>query len=415
MSDFQKKVDEVLRSIGEENLGYNPEEGWLYADDYNHIMNFAREVQLYNTALALPIVRSLHDGTYRGYKMAKDGTRHPRPYFCHCLSVCRMLMNLHIPLKRDEKDILLAAALCHDLKVYISFPRDGWEMAEQYHLDPRIPEIMNLIYDGHCHSSEDYRQLFERVQENKLAMLVRLSDRGNIVEELHSVPTWKAHEYIHETRTHYLSMCIYAKEHYPELETTIGILQGKIKELMEATEIFVNRYENRERELTNQILALKEENSRMRILLRKKREKEAWIHKHMELMKQKMAQYDALEVERLSNAEIQELADKAQMMIPERVEHFAKLIGVDYGRITIRNQKTRWGSCSSKGNLNFNCLLMLTPPDVLDYVVVHELCHRKEMNHSKAFWSEVEKVLPDYKELVRWLKEEGSHIAQLSH
>lgn len=183
-----------------------------------------------------------------------------------------MLMNLHIPLKRDEKDILLAAALCHDLKVYIPFPRDGWEMAEQYHLDSRIPEIMNLIYEGNCHSSEDYRQLFERVQENKLAMLVRLSDRGNIVEELHSVSTWKAHEYIHETRTHYLSMCIYAKEHYPELETVIGILQGKIRELMEATEIFVNRYENRERELTNQILVLKEENSRMRILLRRKRE-----------------------------------------------------------------------------------------------------------------------------------------------
>ena len=78
--------------------------------------------------------------------------------------------------------------------------------------------------------------------------------------------------------------------------------------------------------------------------------------------------------------------------------------------ITIRNQKTRWGSCSSKGNLNFNCLLMLTPPEVIDYVVVHELCHRKEMNHSGAFWAEVEKVLPDYKEQVKWLKENGGQI-----
>lgn len=140
------------------------------------------------------------------------------------------------------------------------------------------------------------------------------------------------------------------------------------------------------------------------------KEKESWINKHIEKMKEKKAQYDALEVKRLTNAEIQELADKALLIIPERVKYFAKLIGVDYGRITIRNQRTRWGSCSSKGNLNFNCLLMLTPPDVLDYVVVHELCHRKEMNHSKAFWNEVEKVLPNYKELVRWLKEEGSEI-----
>ena len=106
------------------------------------------------------------------------------------------------------------------------------------------------------------------------------------------------------------------------------------------------------------------------------------------------------------------LADKALDIIPRRVEYFAKRIGVTYGRITIRNQKTRWGSCSSKGNLNFNCLLMLVPSEVLDYVVVHELCHRKEMNHSKAFWIEVEKVLPDYRDMVKWLKEEGSQIMQ---
>lgn len=140
------------------------------------------------------------------------------------------------------------------------------------------------------------------------------------------------------------------------------------------------------------------------------REKEPWIRKHIEQIRAKKEAYEAMKTLHLTDEEIRELVDKARKYIPERVAYFAEHMGVTYGRITIRNQKTRWGSCSSKGNLNFNCLLMLTPAEIIDYVVVHELCHRKEMNHSGAFWNEVEKVLPDYREAVRWLKEEGSQI-----
>ena len=86
------------------------------------------------------------------------------------------------------------------------------------------------------------------------------------------------------------------------------------------------------------------------------------------------------------------------------LKDLAEKLGVTYGRITIRHQKTRWGSCSSSGNLNFNCALMNTTPEIIDYVVVHELCHRKQMNHSALFWAEVEKVLPNYKELRSALK-----------
>ena len=143
------------------------------------------------------------------------------------------------------------------------------------------------------------------------------------------------------------------------------------------------------------------------------KKKEAWISRHIEKIKKTKERFEAEPTEKLTREKVIALAEEALKVIPERVEYFAKVIGVTYGKITIRNQKTRWGSCSSKENLNFNCLLMLAPPEVLDYVVVHELCHRKQMNHSKAFWLEVEKVLPNYKEVRKWLKEEGSQMITL--
>ena len=143
-------------------------------------------------------------------------------------------------------------------------------------------------------------------------------------------------------------------------------------------------------------------------------EKERWILKQLEKMEQRRKVFEASAPNRLSSDDLNKLADAALEYIPKRVEYFANQMGVNYGRITIRNQKTRWGSCSGKGNLNFNCFLMFAPPEVIDYVVVHELCHLKEMNHSKAFWNEVEKVLPDYRTQEKWLKKEGSFVMSLN-
>ncbi len=144
------------------------------------------------------------------------------------------------------------------------------------------------------------------------------------------------------------------------------------------------------------------------------KEKEAWILAHLEAQKRRE---EAAEAERdtaggsmLSAEQLQELADQAVKVIPERVRLYAPQVGVTYGRITIRNQRTRWGSCSSKGNLNFNCLLMLAPMEVLDSVVVHELCHRKEMNHSKRFYEEVYRVFPEYDKWNQWLKQHGQEL-----
>lgn len=134
----------------------------------------------------------------------------------------------------------------------------------------------------------------------------------------------------------------------------------------------------------------------------------SWLEKHM--MQARALQQAKAGLRRLTKDEIAELKKKAWKVIPERVAYWAPKIGVTYGRISIRCQKTRWGSCSSKGNLNFNCLLMLTPDGVIDSIVVHELCHRKVMNHSAKFYAEMEKVLPEYRQHRKWLKEHGEMI-----
>ena len=141
-------------------------------------------------------------------------------------------------------------------------------------------------------------------------------------------------------------------------------------------------------------------------------EKKDWIIKHQRLAAKKAGEREEMlsKLEPFTFEEIQELADKMQTDFPPRVRQYAEKIGVRYGRITIRIQKTRWGSCSSKGNLNFNCLLMCTPREVQDYIIVHELCHRVEMNHSSRFWKLVETYMPDYKESEKWLKTEGRKL-----
>lgn len=113
---------------------------------------------------------------------------------------------------------------------------------------------------------------------------------------------------------------------------------------------------------------------------------------------------------RISEAEQVRYRKLAGQVLARKVEYYARQMQVTFGRITVRDQKTRWGSCSAKGNLNFNWRLVLAPEEVLDYVVVHELAHRKEMNHSQRFWSQVENVMPDYRSRRMWLKENGDFL-----
>ena len=137
------------------------------------------------------------------------------------------------------------------------------------------------------------------------------------------------------------------------------------------------------------------------------KEKAQWIESHRAKV---LAEYAQGQEAPLGEEEILTLAEQMRQRLPEKLNRHAASMGVTFGRVTIRCQQTRWGSCSSRGNLNFNCLLMLAPEEVLDYVVVHELAHRKQMNHSALFWQEVARECPDYKKSLRWLKDRGGAL-----
>ena len=136
--------------------------------------------------------------------------------------------------------------------------------------------------------------------------------------------------------------------------------------------------------------------------------KSKWIDEHM--LKVQSTIDERSKLEKITSEQIKELADQAVEYIPKRVKYYAENENFVYNKITIKNLVSRWGSCSTKGNLNFYCLLMLTPDYVIDYIVVHELCHLREMNHSEKFWAEVEKIMPDYQRAVLWLKQNGGNL-----
>ena len=135
-------------------------------------------------------------------------------------------------------------------------------------------------------------------------------------------------------------------------------------------------------------------------------EKASWIRMQQGRMQERENMRQQARIH-LDAAQEKELRERAKSVLTQRTAYFARQIGVTYGRITVRDQKTRWGSCSQTGNLNFNFRLILAPLEVLDYVVVHELCHRRQMNHSTQFWQEVAQVLPDYRKRKAWLTENG--------
>ena len=140
------------------------------------------------------------------------------------------------------------------------------------------------------------------------------------------------------------------------------------------------------------------------------RELNKFIDNHMSWIESKLSLIEKKNADKISVAPPKETISKKELnaikeKFTTRVQYYCNIMGVSVNRISIKDQKTRWGSCSSKGNVNFNYQLYYLPDELLDYVVVHELAHRRHMNHSKEFWSEVARYCPDYRARRKQLKE----------
>ncbi len=138
-------------------------------------------------------------------------------------------------------------------------------------------------------------------------------------------------------------------------------------------------------------------------LFLKKYEARLYEIAQLQLKEQEKARQEGI----ITRKDADELKIKAKEFFPDRVKYYADILGVSYKKITIRLMNSRWGSCTSEGNLCFNCLLMLTPKRVCESVIAHELCHRIYMNHSKDFYALLLRIFPDYYQQDKWLKTEG--------
>ena len=263
-NEFSLKIKSILNEIGDDVLLYDKAETWMYEAVYSQIEFYAYDHQLTNTAIALPLARGLHNGTHRKSQITRNGLAYHLPYLIHPLLVCRMLVDLQVPLSKEEEDIMLAAALCHDMIEDLPFEHHGRELYEIYHLDPRVYETVLLVSKRKDFSEEEERAFFRKIRENKLALLIKLSDRGNNVEDLYNMSVWKVHEYVGETKKFFLPMCQHGIANFPELYHTIEILLDKMVLLTEASETLVDRYEAEEKKLIIQGNTIRNENVRLR-------------------------------------------------------------------------------------------------------------------------------------------------------
>lgn len=262
--EFRKRVSDTLAGFDPHVLSYDSDEFWMIRASYEFLEYYAEKHRYYNMAIALPLARGLHNGTYRKTPIMRNGLPHRPPYVLHCLTVCKMLADLWIPISDEDKDILLAAALCHDTIEDCGFEHGGRELVTDFHMDEQVYQVVKLVSKRKDFTLEEERAFFHGIESNRLSMLIKLSDRGHNVTDLYNMSERKVEEYIRETRTYFLPMCEYARVHYPELDIVTEIMQDQLICLTKTAETLAEQHKERKNKLMKELQILREENKKLR-------------------------------------------------------------------------------------------------------------------------------------------------------
>ena len=266
LSDFRKKVSAALAAIDPAVLSYDKDEFWMIRAPYDFLEYYADKHRFFNTALALPLARGLHNGTYRKTPVMRNGLPHKPPYVVHCLTVTKLLSDLHLPLSEEEQDILLAASLLHDTIEDCEFAAGGRELVDDFHLAEGVYETVKRVSKRKDFTLEEEQAYFHGIESNRLSLLIKLSDRGHNVTDLYNMSEHKIEEYISETRKYCLPMCEYARTHFPELDIVTEILQDQMICLTKTAEILIDQHKKRKKKLMANLQTLREENASLRKL-----------------------------------------------------------------------------------------------------------------------------------------------------
>lgn len=251
------------------NFEYSATRFLPHTEAYEIVLRYAEENEMNNTLKALPLVRSMMLPPEGINVFYVKGAHQTAGYFNHALAIARALIDLAVPFSKEETDICIAAGLCHILQELVDLEAEQEAFLSLTSLDPRIYEIVRLITRIDPLTDAQQKIFYDRIQMNKLAVLVRLADRGNLVQNLHGSSLTDAREYVRETRTYFYPMCIYAKEHYPELSMVVSLLMDKLRYMIEVMDILTTRFRDQEAQLVTEIVNLKDENSRIRTSIAK--------------------------------------------------------------------------------------------------------------------------------------------------